>query len=61
MRFDDAYIPLPLLWRSPLIRWQGPAADLSALDVTLQITPDALQSAEFGVGELGQLIFGTTI
>jgi len=61
MRFDDAYIPLPLLWSSPFIRWQGAAADVSALDVAVQVTRDALSAAAFDPAETGQLVFGTTI
>lgn len=61
MRFDDACIPLPLLWSSPFIRWQGSAADVSALDVAVQVTRDALAAAAFDVSEASQLVFGSTI
>lgn len=61
MRFDDAYIPLPLLWSSPFIRWQGAAADASAIDVAVQVTRDALAAGRFDPAEAGQLVFGTTI
>ena len=33
MRFENAYIPLDGAWCSPFVRWQGPAAELSSLDV----------------------------
>ncbi|MDM0043870.1 thiolase family protein [Variovorax dokdonensis] len=61
MKFDDACIPLPLLWSSPFIRWQGAAADVSALDLATQVTRDALAFANFDPADVGQLVLGTTI
>lgn len=61
MRFNDACIPLPLLWSSPFIRWQGSAADASSLDLAVQVTRDALAAASFDPAEANQLVFGTTI
>ncbi|HYP85942.1 thiolase family protein [Variovorax sp.] len=61
MRFDNAFIPLPLLWSSPFIRWQGAAADISALDVAVQVTRDALAGGGFDPKDAGQIVFGTTI
>ena len=61
MQFDDACIPLPLLWSSPFIRWQGAAADISALDLAVQVTRDALNAAAFDVSQVGQLVFGSTV
>lgn len=61
MQFDNAYIPLPLLWSSPFIRWQGAAADVSALDIAVQVTRDALATGGYDPAETGQLLFGTTI
>jgi acetyl-CoA C-acetyltransferase len=61
MRFENACIPVPLLWTSPFIRWQGSAADASALDVAVQVTRDALAAARFDPAETGQLVFGSTI
>lgn len=61
MRFDNASIPLPLLWSSPFIRWQGATADLSALDLAAQVTRDALAAGDYDPAETGQLVLGTTI
>jgi acetyl-CoA acetyltransferase len=61
MRFDDAYIPGPLLWSSPFIRWQGAAADLSSLDLAVQVTRDALAARDFDPAEIRQLVYGTTV
>lgn len=61
MRFDDASIPVPLLWSSPFLRWQGAAADTSALDLAVQVTRDALSAAAYDPAETTQLVFGSTI
>lgn len=61
MRFDNSYIPVPLLWSSPFIRWQGAAADTSALDVAVQVTRDAFAAASFDPAQSSQLVLGTTI
>jgi len=61
MKFEDACIPAPLLWSSPFIRWQGAAADVSALDLAAQVTGDALAAAAYDPSETGQLVLGTTI
>jgi len=61
MKFDNAYIPLPLLWSSPFIRWQGAAADVSALELAVQVTHDALAAGGYAPAETGQLVLGTTI
>ncbi len=42
MRFEDVCIPVSASWSSPFVRWQGPAADISSLDLALQVTRDAL-------------------
>lgn len=61
MRFDNACIPLPLLWSSPFIRWQGAAADCNSIDMAIQVTHDALQAAEFDRAQTRQLIYGGTV
>jgi len=43
------------------MRWQGAASDLSALDLAVQVTRDALAAACFDVSEVNQLIFGGTV
>src|SRR3954451_24419337 len=60
MRFENRYIPLEGAWSSPFVRWQGPAADLSSLDVAAQVTERALR--ERGDGwEIDQLVLGLTV
>ena len=34
------WIPVSASWSSPFVRWQGPAADISSLDLALQVTRD---------------------
>src|ERR1700750_211983 len=58
MRFDDAVIPLDAAWSSPFVRWQGPVAELSSLDVAAQVTAKALEGS-FWEGE--QLVRGVTL
>jgi acetyl-CoA C-acetyltransferase len=62
MKFDNAYIPASLLWSSPFIRWQGRAADVSSLDLAVQVTRDALAARQFDAAtEVSQLVFGSTV
>jgi acetyl-CoA C-acetyltransferase len=59
MKFDDAYIPLNAAWSSPFVRWQGPAADVSSLDVATQVTSRALD--ERGIEGIDELVLGLTV
>jgi acetyl-CoA C-acetyltransferase len=52
MRFDDVVIPLDAAWSSPFVRWQGPVAELSSLDVAAQVTARALEGSSWEVDEL---------
>lgn len=61
MQFDDSYIPAPLLWSSPFIRWQGRAADVSSLELAVQVTRDAMAARGFDAAEVQQLVFGSTV
>jgi acetyl-CoA acetyltransferase family protein len=61
VRFDDAFIPGGLLWSSPFVRWQGSVADVSSLDLAVQVTRDALDARGFDTAEVSQLVYGTTI
>jgi acetyl-CoA C-acetyltransferase len=60
VRFSDVVIPLPATWSSPFVRWQGPTADLSSLDLAAQVTGRAL--ADRGVQwPICELVIGITI
>ena len=43
MRFENAHIPLDAAWSSPFVRWQGPAAEVSSLDLAEQVTARAMR------------------
>src|SRR3954466_5744012 len=58
MRFDAAVIPLDAAWSSPFVRWQGPAAELSSLDVAAQVTSRALEGSGW---EIDELVLGLTV
>jgi acetyl-CoA acetyltransferase len=60
MRFSDVVIPLQGAWSSPFVRWQGPTADLSSLDLAARVTRRALddQGIEWPITEL---VLGMTI
>jgi acetyl-CoA C-acetyltransferase len=60
MKFDDVCIPLEAAWSSPFVRWQGPVADISSLDLAHRVTERAL--ADRGVDwPVQELVLGTTI
>src|SRR3954470_11519323 len=59
MRFSDAYIPLEAAWSSPFVRWQGPAADISSLDLAADVTARALEG--FDLESIDQLVLGLTV
>lgn len=62
MKFDNVAIPAHLLWSSPFIRWQGQAADVSSLDLAVQVTRDALAARDFdAAAEVDQLVLGSTV
>ena len=58
MKFENAYIPLNAAWSSPFVRWQGPAAEVSSLDLAAQVTARALD--ERGI-EVDELVLGLTV
>ena len=58
MRFDDVVIPLDAAWSSPFVRWQGPVAELSSLDVAAQVTARALEGSSW---EIDELVLGMTV
>ena len=59
MRFEAAYIPLHAAWSSPFVRWQGPAAEVSSLDLAVQVTSRALD--ERGIDGVDELVLGLTV
>lgn len=61
MRFQDSYIPGGLAWSSPFVRWQGSLAEVSALDLAVDVTRLALERAEFDANRATDLTLGITI
>jgi acetyl-CoA C-acetyltransferase len=60
MRFEDSWIPVSASWSSPFVRWQGPAADISSLDLAFQVTRDGL--ARSGVEwPVSDVVLGITV
>lgn len=60
MRFRDATIPIQFGWSSPFARWQTAFADVSSLDLAVQVTRHALAERDLPAAELSRLVFGTT-
>jgi acetyl-CoA acetyltransferase len=58
MRFENVCIPLDAAWSSPFVRWQGPAAELSSLDVAEQVTRTGLDGRGW---EVDELVLGFTV
>lgn len=61
MKFNQAVIPVGLLWSSPFARWQGSLADVSSLDLAHAVTGDALAQRQVDLGRITQVVLGTTI
>ena len=61
MRFEQAAIPLPLLWSSPFVRWQGSLADVSSLDLAAAVTGDALTERQVDRAAIDRVVLGMTI
>jgi acetyl-CoA acetyltransferase len=60
MRLENVCIPVEAAWSSPFVRWQGPAAGVSSLDLAVQVTSRAL--ADRGVDwSFRQLVLGWTV
>jgi len=61
MKFQRAALPLPLLWSSPFVRWQGSLADVSSLDLAAAVTNDALAARSFDRSAIDRIVLGLTI
>lgn len=56
-----AAIPLGFCWSSPFTRWQGALADMSAIDLAVDVTARALDERGFTPSDASQLVLGWTI
>lgn len=61
MRLSDVAIPASLAWSSPFCRWQGPLAELSSVDLVVDVTDRALAARGFDTAEVSHVAFGTTV
>jgi acetyl-CoA C-acetyltransferase len=61
MRFSKAAIPLGLAWSSPFCRWQGPLAEMSSVDLAVDVTARALDSGGLAADEITHYVLGTTV
>src|SRR3954447_2315045 len=61
MRFENAYLPLEGAWSTPFVRWQGPAAELSSLDLAAQVTERALRERAIDPESVDELVLGLTV
>lgn len=61
MRFERACIPFGGAWSSPFARWQGPFAEVSSLDLAVEVTRRALEDRGIPVGEVSELVLGWTV
>jgi acetyl-CoA acetyltransferase len=60
MRFRDVVIPISAAWSSPFVRWQGPIAEISSLDLAEQVTREGLRRS--GVQwPVDELVLGFTV
>ena len=61
MRFENAYIPFDAAWSSPFVRWQGPAADVSSLELAEKVTARALRERSIDAESIEELVLGFTV
>jgi acetyl-CoA C-acetyltransferase len=61
MRLSKAAIPLGHAWSSPFARWQGPLADVNAIDLAVEVTGRALKDRNIDPGSITYMAVGATI
>jgi len=61
MRFERAAIPLGFAWSSPFVRWQGALAELSSLDMAVDVTRRALDERCLDPGQVEKIVLGWTV
>jgi hypothetical protein len=55
VRFEKAAIPLGFAWSSPFVRWQGALADMSSLDLAVDVTRRALEQRGLAADEVEKM------
>ena len=61
MRLERSALSARHLWSSPFVRWQGPLADVSSMELAVAVTRDALAARAVDVVTIEQLVLGTTV
>lgn len=61
MRYEDVAIPLGGSWTSPFTKWQGSLAELSSVDLAVDVTTRALAERRMDVAGLDGIVLGWTI
>ncbi|HEY7486744.1 MAG TPA: thiolase family protein [Streptosporangiaceae bacterium] len=61
MRFSNVAIPLGLAWSSPFCRWQGPLAEMSSVDLAVDVTTRVLRSRGIAADDITHYVLGTTV
>ncbi len=61
MRYSNVAIPLGCVWSSPFARWQGSLAEVSSIDLAVNVTARALDERRVDPVEMNGLILGWTV
>lgn len=61
MAFDNVYIPLRHLWTTPFAKWQGPLAEVNALDLAVDVTGRALAARDTAPETFTHWALGMTV
>lgn len=61
MKIDRAAIPLGAAWSSPFVRWQGALAEMSSLDLAVDVTIRALRERQIDPTDIDHLVLGWTV
>jgi acetyl-CoA acetyltransferase len=61
MKFERAALHVRHLWSSPFVRWQGSLADVSAIDLGVAVTRDAMAQRDIDPAGVTQLVYGATV
>jgi acetyl-CoA acetyltransferase family protein len=61
MPVADACIPVRLAWSSPFARWQGPLAEVSSIDLAVDVTGRALRDRDLPASEVTGVVLGWTV
>jgi acetyl-CoA C-acetyltransferase len=61
MHFERACVPVGGIWSSPFARWQGPLAEVSSLDLAVDVTGRALDERHVDRQQITQLVLGWTV